>query len=118
VYSGITLAEVPAGQGNIGIWLTSGAPCSPGALACAYYPPGTGCSVGSQCGDVYFLSQLPWNTNGAAYDIATVMLHELGHSLGLPHSFNSASVMFPYYQGVRRTLSSFDIDAIRHLYGP
>lgn len=51
-------------------------------------------------------------------DLFTVMLHELGHALGLGHSAVVGSVMFPFYGGANRTLSADDIAGIVAIYGP
>ena len=47
------------------------------------------------------------------------MTHEFGHSLGLAHSFDKRSVMFPYYKGYETNfaLSKDDIRGIQSLYG-
>ncbi|CAD5122120.1 DgyrCDS10569 [Dimorphilus gyrociliatus] len=54
--------------------------------------------------------------NLTAYDFKSIALHEIGHALGLEHSENSSSVMFPYYQTNMRKLSQADIIAIQNLY--
>lgn len=51
------------------------------------------------------------------FDTFTVLLHELGHSLGLGHSSDSNAVMFASYSGARRTLSADDIAGIQAIYG-
>jgi peptidoglycan hydrolase-like protein with peptidoglycan-binding domain len=78
-----------------------------GVLAHAYYPT---------VGDVHFDEAETWSTTGTGFDLATVAVHELGHSLGLAHSSVSNAVMYPYYGGVRRELSSDDIQGIQAIY--
>jgi hypothetical protein len=50
------------------------------------------------------------------YDLPTIVLHEMGHFLGLCHESNHASVMAPYYFTTQRTLKAFDTSKIRGLY--
>jgi hypothetical protein len=50
-------------------------------------------------------------------DFLTVLVHELGHSLGLAHSFVYSSIMFPYYKGVTPAQLDYDdILAMHSLY--
>ena len=46
-------------------------------------------------------------------------VHEFGHSLGLGHSSNGKSIMFPFYRGYKpdMKLHEDDIRGIRQLYG-
>ncbi|SFK86810.1 matrixin family metalloprotease [Methylocapsa palsarum] len=63
-------------------------------------------------GNLYFDSGTTWTP---AFLLA-VALHEAGHTLGLSHSTNSASVMYPFAP----TLNALDpetIEAIQSLYG-
>jgi hypothetical protein len=50
-------------------------------------------------------------------DFASVVLHELGHALGLGHSNDPFAVMYAYYMGRRRSLSQDDIAGIQSIYG-
>lgn len=53
---------------------------------------------------------------GGWYDLETVLLHELGHALGLDHSATTHSVMYAGYLGVRRALTLDDVYGITILY--
>lgn len=46
-----------------------------------------------------------------------VILHELGHSIGLDHSENADAVMYFRYTSSTGVLSSDDIQGIEHIYG-
>ena len=94
-------------------------------LAHAYQPGseaifGTG---GTIAGDVHVdvnrtWSDDPTDTNADAdVDLMTVLLHELGHSLGLGHSTTSGSVMEAVYGGARRELTADDLAGIHYIYG-
>jgi hypothetical protein len=75
-------------------------------------------------GDIHLDNRETWiddphaiGTSGGI-DLFTVLLHELGHALGLGHSSNPQSVMFETYSGAHRTLNTDDIAGIQYLYGP
>ncbi len=74
-----------------------------GVIASAQYPPG---------GDLRFDSSESW-TDASFFSAA---LHEVGHALGLMHSTNQSSVMYPFDFGVG-TLDRETVDAARRLYG-
>jgi hypothetical protein len=68
-------------------------------------------------GDVHMDDGETWSDGGAGFDFHTVMLHELGHSLGLDHSADTSSVMYAFYSGMRRDLTADDIAGIEAIYG-
>lgn len=57
------------------------------------------------------------DSNTRNVDLLTVAAHEIGHTLGLAHSSDPNSLMFPSYDGPRRFLGDDDIAGIQDLYG-
>lgn len=85
-----------------------------GVLAHAFYPPPNG---GELAGDVHFDdAEQFYYLSGGTIDLITVAAHELGHSLGLGHSRDTAALMAPFYRGPHRFLNVDDIAGIRTLY--
>lgn len=85
-----------------------------GVLAHAFYPY----EAGHWGGDMHFDEDEEWRVRPAedqGVDIFMVAVHELGHSLGLAHSFVPTSVMFPYYRGPVPDFR-LDYDDIHGLY--
>ena len=71
-------------------------------------------------GDVHFDDDDTFAINGGnGVDLLWLAVHELGHSLGLRHTYRSDSVMYPYYTGYKPQLQldSDDINGIQRLYG-
>ena len=87
-----------------------------GILAHCFYPPPNG---GDIAGDCHFDEAETWsvNTPPSGIDLDTVALHELGHGLGLNHSSVNSAVMFAFYGGPRRDLTTDDIQGIQSIYG-
>ncbi len=50
------------------------------------------------------------------YDVPTIILHEMGHFLGLCHENTYDSIMAPYYFSTQRSLQVFDTNKIKALY--
>lgn len=93
----------------------------PGSVLAHAYQPGTEAIFGSGgaiAGDMHIDSEENWGDGtGGTLDLATVILHELGHALGLGHSSASGAIMDPFYTGVKLTLTADDIAGIQSLYG-
>lgn len=84
---------------------------SGGVLAHAYFPDTP------REGQVHFDSDESWTVgSGTGTDLASVSLHEFGHTLGLEHSDVPDSVMYPWFQGYTE-LRREDVNAARALYG-
>jgi hypothetical protein len=66
-------------------------------------------------GDMHLDADETWGI-GVNTDIYTVVLHELGHALGIGHSDQPGAVMYPYYRSLT-ALSADDIAAVQSLYG-
>jgi hypothetical protein len=77
--------------------------------------------------DCYYNGKLTWYKSDTdtgyipgKYDIQTIALHELGHTLGLDDLYTTATsdeVMYGYYDGVQRTPHTGDIAGLIAKYG-
>ena len=101
------------GAPNFGDIRIGAMPEPSGELAFAFLPPPK--NGGSAASDIFFNSNINWGTNG--YDLATVALHEIGHSLGMDHSSLTSAVMYAYYNGTKQSLTSDDTSGIQGVYG-
>uniref|UniRef100_A0A8C4GM32 Peptidase metallopeptidase domain-containing protein n=1 Tax=Dicentrarchus labrax TaxID=13489 RepID=A0A8C4GM32_DICLA len=82
-----------------------------GTLAHAFGP---GLGVG---GDTHFDDDEHWTAGETGFNLFVVAAHEFGHALGLKHSRNPASLMYPTYRSPRANLiSSEDVANINALY--
>lgn len=72
-------------------------------------------------GDVHLDNDEEWvigpDVSTRSVDLFSVVLHELGHALGLGHSDVPGSVMYPYYRR-HTSLTPVDAEAIQTLYAP
>jgi len=93
----------------------------PTVLAYAYYP-----KTGSYKGKIVFNDfRYEWGTkdewvNGVhVYNVIQVLIHEIGHSLGLSHDTSNSGkdILDAFYDGKMVDLSANDIYRIRKKYG-
>ncbi len=82
-------------------------------LGYAYYPYSI--LYSSVAGDMLLDSAETFSI-GSGIDIFSLILHELGHSLGLGHSEDSDAIMYPWY-GFDTELHPDDIAGIQQIYG-
>jgi hypothetical protein len=104
-------AQGDARFGDIRIGAT---PAEPTVLGWTFDPhPGNG----TVAGDVTLNAAQDWDpSDGAGFDLASVLRHELGHAFGLGHSGEPGSVMSPAYRGPTAGLGEGDRAALRDLY--
>ena len=101
-----------AGSGSydvLGItyYYASGATFSPGTLVALEDPAYDTLTPGVGGAPTY-------RENATLYQ---VVAHEVGHVLGLDHSTDRHTLMYPYASTDNRTISSYDVQGVRTLYG-
>ncbi len=99
----------------------------PGSVLAHAFQPGTSVTFGGTPtigGDAHFDAAEVWadlvlGGPAGSFDYASVVLHELGHALGLGHSADPAAIMFPSIApgAIKRTLAPDDLAGIRAIYG-
>ncbi len=83
-------------------------------IAQTYGPPPNGWTA---AGDVKLNTNYTFGPTGQ-WDLESVLIHELGHSLGLGESPQPDSDMYEFYSGVRHDLNQYDVEGIQSIYGP
>lgn len=129
--SGVTFLQVASGEGDIrfGNYDFAHPPGRAGSAGFGYFPAITIAQQGSvdvPSGSDIFLNQDV--KDYAADDMQHVMAHEIGHALGLKHSFDGSVVLDPSldtasetvmsYTGYDPDLGPLDREAAAFLYGP
>jgi hypothetical protein len=105
---GLTQGDTRFGDIRIGAQ-----PMTPDTLAIAV--PHDPYLSGTWAGDILMNSAVKFG--GPQSDLLAVMLHEVGHALGLPDSTDRLSVMYPEANYTSHTLAPSDVTAIQNLYG-
>ena len=84
------------------------------SLGWTLYPPPL--TIEPQAGDVTVNADIDWNRPEIRIQLLPVLIHEVGHALGMGHAFIPDSVMWPNVNN-RTALSPLDRWAFRCLYG-
>lgn len=90
-------------------------PMSPETLSVS--APAEFAASGTLGGDILLNSAAAIGIGDPQADLYSILLHEIGHVLGLPHAEDPDSVMYAHAGQLRQRLSDADIAAAQLLYG-
>lgn len=105
--SGLAQGDSRFGDIRLGGYLASSS-----YLAYTYYPS----TSSTRGGDLRLNTSKTFNI-GLTTDLYSVLVHEVGHALGVGHSTVSGSVMYSSVRRVYTGLAADDVAAIRAIYG-
>ena len=115
--TGLWSFELAPSQAEADCTITWSAPDLPSA-----WTDGAGGSLAVTSGNVIRLDGAErWLLQGAEavegqFRLLPVLIHEIGHLLGMEHTMNAEDVMFPYYMEGKLALSAADLQQARELY--
>ncbi len=85
-----------------------------GNLGYAYYPLS---GNGAGAGDIFLDADDSWSLyGGSGFSLGRVLLHEIGHALGLEHS-SPGTTMYGFHSASWDALQPDDVAGVRALYG-
>ncbi len=86
-----------------------------GMLAQAFDPPPH--NGGTVAGDILLNTDQAFRVSGRAYDLESVAIHEIGHSLGMSHSEIASADMYRWYNYTKQDATPDDAAGLQSLYG-